>query len=76
MWLGRYVYYTLPKEIDFQRYNLKCSGENVILRGIQYFMYFMLYRGNFDYFSGSVYVSWTFCYPDTMIEHLSDDAID
>ena len=26
--------YTVPKVIDFPRYNMKCSGENVILRGI------------------------------------------
>ena len=25
---------TVPKEIDFPRYNMKCSGENVILRRI------------------------------------------
>ena len=25
---------TVPKVIDFPRYNMKCSGENVILRGI------------------------------------------
>ena len=27
------LYYTVPKEIDFPRYNTKCSGENKILRG-------------------------------------------
>ena len=26
--------YTVPKVIDFPRYNTKCSGENEILRGI------------------------------------------
>ena len=26
--------YTVPKEIDFLQYNMKCSGENMILRGI------------------------------------------
>ena len=26
--------YTVPKEIDFSRFNMKCSRENVILRGI------------------------------------------
>ena len=26
--------YTVPKEIYFPRYNMKCSGENLILRGI------------------------------------------
>ena len=25
---------TVPKEIDFPQYNMKCSGENVLLRGI------------------------------------------
>ena len=37
---------------------MKCSGENVILRGIFHVVsrfppHFMLYRGNFDYFSNS-----------------------
>ena len=27
-------HYTVPKVIDFPRYNMKCSEENVILRGI------------------------------------------
>ena len=26
--------YTVPKVIDFPRYNTECSGENEILRGI------------------------------------------
>ena len=51
--------HTVPKVIDFPRYNMKCSGENVILRGIFHVvscfpLHFMLYRGNFDYFSDSV----------------------
>ena len=38
---------------------MKCSGENVILRGTIHVvscfsLHFMLYRGNFDYFSDSV----------------------
>ena len=40
---------------------MKCSGENVILRGIfhihiisRFPLHFMLYRGNFDYFLDSV----------------------
>ena len=50
--------YTVPKEIDFPRYNMKCSRENVILRKIFHVvscfpLQFMLYRGNFDYFSDS-----------------------
>ena len=27
--------HTVPKEIDFPLYNMKCSGENKILRGIR-----------------------------------------
>ena len=51
-------YYTVPKVIDFPRYNMKCSGENVILRGIFHVvscfpLHFMLYSGNLDYFSDS-----------------------
>ena len=30
------IQYTVPKEIVFPRYNMKCSWENVILRGIYY----------------------------------------
>ena len=50
--------YTVPKEIDFPRYNMKYSGENVIQRGILHVvscfpLHFMLYRGNLDYFSDS-----------------------
>ena len=52
--------YTVPKEIDFPRYNMKCSGENFILRGIFHVvscfpLHFMLYRENLDYFSASVW---------------------
>ena len=41
------------------RYNMKCSRENVILRGIFYLvscfpLHFMLYHGNLEYFSDSV----------------------
>ena len=54
--------YTVPKEINFPRYNMKCSGENIILRGIFHVvscfpLHFMLYRGNLDCFSHSVYIS-------------------
>ena len=28
--------YTVPQEIDFPLYNMKCGGENVMLRGIFY----------------------------------------
>ena len=50
---------TVPKLIDFPRYNMKCSGENAILRGIFHVvscfpLHFMLYLGNLDYFSDSV----------------------
>ena len=51
--------YTVQKVIDFLRYNMKCSGDNVILRGIVHVvsgfpLHFMLYRGNFDCFSNRV----------------------
>ena len=51
--------YTVPKKIDFPRYNMKCSGENAILRGIFHVvscfpLHFMLYLGNLEYFSYSV----------------------
>ena len=47
------------KKIDFPRYNMKCSGKNVILRGIchvvsRFPLNFMLYHGNMDCFSNSV----------------------
>ena len=47
---------TVPTEIDFLRYNRKCSEENVKLRGRVHVVscfprHFMLYRGNFDCFS-------------------------
>ena len=47
--------YTIPKEIHFPRYNMKCSGENLTLRGIFHVvtcvpLHFMLYCGNLDYF--------------------------
>ena len=29
-----FIVHTVPKVINFSRYNMKCSGENVILRGI------------------------------------------
>ena len=51
--------FIVPKVIDFQRYNMKCSGENEILRGTfhvvsRFLLHLMLYRGNFDYFLNSV----------------------
>ena len=51
--------YNVPKEIDFPRYNMKCSWENVILRGIfhvvsSFPLHFILYRGNFDSLLDSV----------------------
>ena len=50
---------TVPKEIDFPPYNMKCSGGNVILRRIFHVvscfpLHFMLYRRNLDCFSNSV----------------------
>ena len=52
---------TVPKVIDFLPYNMKCSGENVILCGIFHVvscfpLHFMLYRENLDYFSDRVAV--------------------
>ena len=50
---------TVLKEIDFPRYNIKCSGEKVILPGIihvvsSFLLHFILYRGNVDYVLDSV----------------------
>ena len=47
--------FTVPKKINFPRYKMKCSGENVILRGIfhvgsRFSLLFMLYRLNLDSF--------------------------
>ena len=51
--------YTVPKVIDFPRYNTKCSGENKIQGAIfrvvyRFPLHFVLYLGNLDYFSGRV----------------------
>ena len=51
--------HTIPKVIDFPRYYMKCSGENVILRGIVHVvsgfpLHFTLYRGNLDCFFNNV----------------------
>ena len=51
------------KVIDFPRFNMKCSGEIVILRGIvhvvsRFPVHFILYRGNLDCFSNSVARIW------------------
>ena len=51
--------FTVSKVIDFPRYNMKCSGENMIQRGIFHVvsgfpLRFMLYRGNLDCFSNRV----------------------
>ena len=66
-----YPSHTVPKVIDFPRYNMKCSGENVILHGIfhvvsSFPLLFMLYRGYLDCLSNSVsllllYLYTTFC---------------
>ena len=47
--------FTVPKVIDFPRYNTNCSGENEILREIfrvvsHFPLYVVIYLGNFDYF--------------------------
>ena len=52
---------TVPKIIDFPRYNTKCSWEKEILRGIfgvafRFPLHFVLYLGNVDYFLDSVCV--------------------
>ena len=49
---------TVSKVINFPRYNIICSGGNVIICGIFYVvscfpLHFMLYRGNLDCFSNS-----------------------
>ena len=48
------VLYTVPKEINFSRYDMKCSGESVILRGIFLVvscspLHFMLSRNHYHY---------------------------
>ena len=57
--LKMFFFNTVPKEFHFPRYNMKCSGENLILREkvhvVSCFpLHFMLYRGNLDCFSDSV----------------------
>ena len=47
--------HTVPKVIDFPLYNMKCSGENEILRGIfrvlsSFPLHSVLYLGNLYYF--------------------------
>ena len=54
--------YTVPKVINFPRYNTKCSGENEILRGIfrvlyRFSQHFVLYLGNLNYFFDSVAIA-------------------
>ena len=54
-----FLTYTVTKVINFPRYNMKCCGENVILRGIVHAvsgfpLHFMLYRRNLDCFSNMV----------------------
>ena len=44
--------FIVPKVIDFQRYNMKCSGENEILRGTfhvvsRFLLHLMLYFNEF-----------------------------
>ena len=58
MWKVDY-FWNSAKVIDFPQKNMKCRGENVILRGIfhavsRFPLHFMLYRGNLDYFLDSV----------------------
>ena len=56
LWVVLYYAHTVPKVIDFPRYNMKSSRDNVILRGIVHVvsgfpLHFMFYRGNLDCFS-------------------------
>ena len=49
------ICYTVPKEIDFPRYYMKCCVENEILRGIfrvvsRFPLHFVFYLENLDYF--------------------------
>ena len=59
------IFYTVPKVIDFPRYNTKCGGENEILGRIfcevfVFYLHFVLYLGNLDYFLDSVDACWAF----------------
>ena len=70
--------YTVPKVIHFPRYNMKCSEESVILRGILHAvsrlpLHVMLYRGNLDCFSDSVYPLIALKYAHTV--HLSNETL-
>ena len=58
-YIAVYTDVTVPKVNDFPPYNMKCSGGNLILRGIfhvvkHFPLHFMLYRRNLDYFSNRV----------------------
>ena len=58
--------YTVPMVIDFPRYNMKWSWEDVILCRIFHVvsgfpLHLMLYRGNLDCFSNSVRVHTYLC---------------
>ena len=51
---------TVPKKKDFSRYNMKCSEESEIQRGIfhvvsRFLLHFMLYHGNLDNISNSAW---------------------
>ena len=74
-WLNLQTVYTVPKEIHFPRYNMKCSRDKGILGGIVHVvscfpLHFMLYRGNFDYFSDSVVGLFTLLYSSLNIVSL------
>ena len=49
--------HTVPKVIDFPRYNMKCSGGNEILSHSvsRVPLHFMIYRGNLEFFLDSAY---------------------
>ena len=49
--MNTYSMYTVPQEIDFPRYDMTCSEENVKCENAEYFIQyhvFLFYRGNLD----------------------------
>ena len=57
MYTVRCTIHTVPKVIDFPRYNMKCSGGNEILSHSvsRVPLHFMRYRGNLEFFLDSAY---------------------
>ena len=57
----RITMHTLPKEINFPRYNMKCSGGNVILCGIvNVFHYITCYIAEICITFRTVHSAWLF----------------